>query len=52
MTLLGRKIEPPRADARGVDPIVLFPPCYWQVHSPRRPTDHIQAAAFALATGS
>lgn len=25
---------------------------YWQAHSLRRPTDHIQAAAFALAVGS
>lgn len=25
---------------------------YWHVHSLRRPTDHIQPAAFAFATGS
>src|SRR5262245_41934462 len=36
-------------------PASVCPPVrlvYWQSHSFRRPTDHIQAAALALATGS
>ena len=33
-------------------PPPVFPPRYWQTHSLRRPTDHIQAAALALAQAS
>jgi hypothetical protein len=57
---MGRGRHRPRPDsdfplAQRAPRLSACPPVrlvYWQTHSPRRPTDHIQAAALAFATGS